>query len=154
MNTLNEVICMDIESKMLLDTNIFVYAEDKKNPKIQEIAINFIDECTSKRIGVVSTQNLAEYSNVLLTYLKNISAREVNERINDISLNFELILYDQKVVMKANEYYEKFGTDFFDCLLVATMEENGIDTIVTRNVKHFDKIPWLKIINPFEGKNK
>jgi predicted nucleic acid-binding protein len=39
---------------------------------------------------------------------------------------------------------------FWDALIVATMEENSIDTIITENEKDFKKVKWIKTINPFK----
>ena len=35
--------------------------------------------------------------------------------------------------------------DDIDCIIAGTLLSNGCDTIVTRNVKHFQRIPNLKI---------
>jgi predicted nucleic acid-binding protein len=40
--------------------------------------------------------------------------------------------------------------NFWDALIVATMEENSIDTIITENEKDFKKVKWIKTINPFK----
>jgi predicted nucleic acid-binding protein len=37
---------------------------------------------------------------------------------------------------------------FWDALLAATMNENGISTIYTEDC-HFEKVPGLTVINPF-----
>ncbi|MFA4980705.1 MAG: PIN domain-containing protein [Sphingobacterium sp.] len=142
---------MDTAVKLLLDTNILVYGEDKKNPQKQILAIEFIDDCIKRNNGVLSIQNLVEFSNVLNTKI-NLPSHDINERIKDFSTDFDLIHYNKDSILKANEYCEKFRTDFFDALIIATMEENGISIIATENVDHFSFIPWLTVINPFKKK--
>jgi predicted nucleic acid-binding protein len=41
---------------------------------------------------------------------------------------------------------------FFDSLLAATMQENGISKILTENVKDFNKIAGIEAENPFDMK--
>ncbi|HLC71172.1 MAG TPA: PIN domain-containing protein [Candidatus Nanoarchaeia archaeon] len=141
---------MNTDSKILLDSNILVYSEDRRYPERQMKAIEFLDKCGEERIGVLSIQNLAEFSNVLFIKVKNLSSHDINERIRDLSIDFELIHYNINTLIKANDYYERFKTDFFDALLAATMEENNIHIIATENVDHFKSIPWIIVINPFK----
>lgn len=37
-------------------------------------------------------------------------------------------------------------TGIADIMIAGTMKSHGIDTIVTRNVKHFEKIGGIKVI--------
>ncbi len=140
---------MNTDLKMLIDTNILVYTKDKEDRKRQETAINIINECIENRNGILSLQNLVEFSNVLQNKTE-LPSHEINEVIRDLSIDLEVIYYNNNTIIKANEYCERFRIDFFDALLAATMEENNINAIVTENTDHFSPIPWLKVINPFK----
>ncbi len=140
---------MNTDLKMLIDTNILVYTKDKEDRKRQETAINIINECIENRNGILSLQNLVEFSNVLQNKTE-LPSHEINEVIRDLSIDLEVIYYNNNTIIKANEYCERFRIDFFDALLAATMEENNINAIVTENTNHFSPIPWLKVINPFK----
>jgi predicted nucleic acid-binding protein len=43
------------------------------------------------------------------------------------------------------------GAPDWDALIAACMLEYGIQTILTENERHFNKIPGLMVINPFKG---
>jgi predicted nucleic acid-binding protein len=53
--------------------------------------------------------------------------------------------------IKANDIFwelKKSGkqTGKFDCMIAGILLTNGVDRIITRNVKHFENIPGLKVI--------
>lgn len=57
---------------------------------------------------------------------------------------------DEKTVVEAINNQAIYGIPFWDALIVAAMEQNSLDTIITENEKDFKKISWLKVINPFK----
>ena len=38
--------------------------------------------------------------------------------------------------------------EIFDVVFVATLLDNGVDGIITRNTKHFERFEFLKVLNP------
>ena len=60
-----------------------------------------------------------------------------------------VIRYDGNTVIRAVSIAKEYKIHFFDALLVATMQENGIEEIITENTEDFRKIQWLKVKNPF-----
>lgn len=63
----------------------------------------------------------------------------------------QLFELDQKSCKKAGEIYQtlkKNGRmiDEFDCTIAATFITQGVNTILTKNTKHFQNIPQIKVI--------
>lgn len=42
-----------------------------------------------------------------------------------------------------------YQTHYWDYLIASTMKENAVKEIYTENTKDFEKIPELKVVNPF-----
>jgi predicted nucleic acid-binding protein len=66
--------------------------------------------------------------------------------------NIILIDIDKNSCLKANEIFwelKKIGklNDKFDCMIAGILLSNGVDKIITRNVKHFENIPGLTVIS-------
>ena len=61
-----------------------------------------------------------------------------------------IIYYNAQTIMEALHISKEYETSFFDSLIAATMQENGIDNIITENENDFSKIPWLTVSNPFK----
>ena len=64
-------------SKILLDTNVLVYAYDSENPEKQSLATTVIERLIASKLGMVSTQVLAEFYNVTTRKLKPPLSHEV-----------------------------------------------------------------------------
>lgn len=45
--------------------------------------------------------------------------------------------------------YKITKQEIFDAVFVATLLDNGVDGIITRNTKHFDRFEFLTVLNPF-----
>jgi len=137
----------------LIDTNVLCYAFDAGEPEKRAIAAELLSRCWRSELALaVSVQNLAEFSVVMTEKVSQPLPDEVITRfIRDI-VSFEgwkVIGYDPETIMDAANIRRKFSLHFWDALLAATMKKHDISTIYTEDL-HFNKIPWLKRINPFD----
>lgn len=143
---------------VLLDTNILVYADNINSP-YHTIAKEVRDSCLRGEIqGCLSTQNLYEYFAVVTDSKKVEFPLSPDEAINEIEkylkaktikIIFPKPITIQRVINLVKKYKMK-KQEIFDAQLVATMLDNGIKNIVTRNVKHFKTMSEIGTINPFE----
>ena len=135
--------------KMLIDTNILVYAYGKSEPK-HEIAATRLKEAIGSGKATLSNQNLAEFSSVMTQKLGAESSHaELRKIVEWLSKTTEVIGYDPESVLLALKISEKENIHFFDSLLIATMTQKGIGTIMTENEKDF-QIQGITIVNPFK----
>ena len=140
---------MKKEEVFLVDTNIIIYAYERKNSLRKKKSLEILEKCYKNEIVLaVSNQNLAEFSVVSLKKLK-LDANIVKDIIKDISNfeNFKKVNYKRKTILSAIDILEKYKMSFWDSLIAATMIENGILNIYTENSKDF-KIPSLNVVNP------
>jgi len=99
---------------------------------------------------VVSTQNIRELCSVLLAK-KRINPTEIRSAVRSVRNMFRHILSDSAFDAEhAVTISSDTGTYYWDALLAATMQRNGITRIVTENTRDFDKIHFLKAVNPLE----
>ena len=141
------------EPDALIDSNIFVYAWVSLERNKHDIALELFEKVWSREIiYAVSVQNLAEFSSVLLT------KGERKENPDEISAfiqiihefsHWQVLTYDAGIMIRALNITKEYGLHFWDSLLVATMEKNGIRRIITEDI-HLKKIPWIEVINPFQ----
>ena len=137
-----------------LDSNVLVDAYDESEPKKREQAKNLLARCwkTETKLAL-STQNLSELywvvSRKAKPPLSNLLAKEIILSILNFE-NFIKIGMNAGTVVRAIDISEKSGVMFWDALLAATMEENGIFRIYTENIKDFSRIEGIKAVNPFK----
>ncbi len=137
----------------LFDTNILVYAYDDFEKEKREKCFRIVKKVFEGELeGYISNQILGELFFVLTRNMKRPlpveKAKEIVISFKE-SVNWKKINYNEKSVVKAINFVEKFGISFWDALIAATMLENNIFTIYTENEKDFKKVPALRIINPF-----
>lgn len=141
----------------LIDTNILCYALDTSDPVKRTIAADLLSQCWRSEIDLaVSVQNLAEFSIVMTEKVKNPVPDETVARFIHNIVSFDgwtIISYDAETILDAMNIQKTCSLHFWDALLAATMRQHTIETIYTEN-SHFNKVPWIKAINPFHpGKN-
>ena len=146
----------EITGRMLVDTNVLIYATlagDSRHKRAQEV----LGKRHLEGIELfISVQNLAEmYPN--LTGPKNQppdSPEVAKSKIQSISRlsGVTILPVTNETVNKALDLCEALQVtrqNYFDVQLVATMQSEGIPTIVTENTKDFEMIQSLNVVNPF-----
>ena len=122
-------------------------AVDGKDPVKQGIARKILIEALISREFLISAQVLNEFSNIALLKLK-MSIQEVR-RFVEIFGQINVVSIDRSWTEKALSLKEKFGTQFFDSLLLVAAEENGCDTILTEDLNDGQMYGSVKAIDPF-----
>ena len=140
-------------TSVLVDTCILVYAYEKSDMEKHVAAKEAIRLLLEEGNAAVSVQNLAEFSRVLSEKSKTpVSYGEARKHISEIASVFNVISYGAATVDAALSICSGGGTHFFDALLAATAEENGIYEIITENVKDFKGMHSIKASSPFAKK--
>lgn len=136
---------------MLVDSNILVYAINRRSPK-NKMAQIFL----KNNIGnlQVAHQNILEALRVL-THPKFPSPMKIKNALRAIEKVLkacriispvEKTIYITLLLIKKNKLV---SDQIFDTYLVATALSNEITTIATDNIRDFKKFKEIKLINPF-----
>ena len=139
---------MQAESRILIDTNVLVHAAASDSDK-HGVAIRAIEQACQEGRGVLSAQNMAEFIYFAVEKKKGLTVEEATTVIRELSSDAAVIAYSREDVFRAGAILSSQRIHFFDALLAATMESNGVFSIMTENEKDFKKIPWIKVENPF-----
>ena len=135
----------------LIDTNILVHAYNTDSP-YRQIAKKIVEELIKGK-HVISVQNISEFYSAITKRVtkpldpesaKNKSLNLFNSKAKKLIPNFNVI----QLGIKLAAQNKLKGGQIFDAMLVATMLEYKITTIVTENDEHFKKCP-IKTENPF-----
>lgn len=139
-------------TRALVDTNILIYSVDTREGEKHNAAVRVLDELTGTKTLVVSTQNLAEFSRVLLEKTSPpLKSNEVITSLYDFIRFADVVTYSEETVIRAVTMAKEYDVHFFDALLAATMQENGVSEILTEDTEDFRKIKWLTARNPLKG---
>ncbi|MFQ5950588.1 MAG: PIN domain-containing protein, partial [Candidatus Geothermarchaeales archaeon] len=136
----------------LLDSNLLAYVFDEGNPEKREITRNLVEECwKGEREYTVSVQNLSEFYVIVTEKVENAIPKDIAERFVRLVVEFDgwrVMSLHGGTVVRAIEIRREHGAHYWDSLIAAVMEENGVRSILTENEEDFKKIPWLEVVNP------
>lgn len=136
---------------MLIDSNILVYAINRRSPKHKAAQI-FLQN--NIRHLEVAHQNILEALRVL-THPKfpySMTIHHALKAIDNILKSCRVICPTEKthyitlLLIKKNKLV---SDQIFDAYLAATALSNGITTIATDNTRDFKKFKEIKLMNPF-----
>ncbi len=139
-----------------IDTNILVYAQDRKSPFYEKSRLLFAQAISGSLEMVVPQQVILEAHSVFIKAYKR-SPKEVGALVGAIVSNFRM-----SVVCPLPTTLRRFGdllsllpssNDVYDMYLAATLLDNGITQFLTANERDFTGIEGLYVVNPFLNKN-
>jgi predicted nucleic acid-binding protein len=137
-------------TEVLIDSNILIYAYDNSDPKKHAIAKDTITKVLLSGDGVVSIQNLSEFSRAITEKSKkHLSHSEARGIVLEFVDALRVVAYNGHTIAEALLFTSKYELHFYDSLLVATMELHHINEIITED-EGFSKIPWIIVRNPFK----
>jgi predicted nucleic acid-binding protein len=107
-------------TKIFLDTNILVYAVDKRDPMKYERAIVAVEQCIGDGSGVISTQVLQEFASVALSKLH----QRVDVVLAELSAleSLEVVQLTPVLIRRALEFHALHAINFWDAAILATAE--------------------------------
>ena len=132
---------------VFLDTNLLIYSNDARFPSKQQVARRVIADAGARESIVISTQVLAEFSDVGFRKLK-LSAEEV---LRHLAL-FEMVQVVQVtplLIRRGIELRETYKVRFWDGCILAAAEQAGCEVILSEDLNPGQLYAGVKVENPF-----
>ena len=126
-----------------IDTNVFVYAADSKNPAKRTIARNLITAAVSSGGCRISVQVLNEFASV--------AVRKLGLTVDEIKAYLELFRALPDVTEKGLDVMNRYGLQFYDSLLLVSASECGCDEFISEDLNDGQVYCGMKAVNPFKG---
>jgi predicted nucleic acid-binding protein len=134
-----------------LDTNILLYAVDKSAGKKHELCKELLTDGFRGNVTYfVPVQALSEFFYVISRGKVKADidyAEEIVRYIIELP-NFITAAANEFSTLEAIQLHKKFGTHYWDALIIAVMRTSKVNRIYTENTKHTD-IAGIEAINPF-----
>ena len=133
--------------KIFIDTNLIVYANDRREPEKQRQAIELVKELMSSGRGVISSQVLQEYANTALTKLHQDHAIVLRQLT--LLESFEVVLLKPVLIRRAIEIRSSYGISFWNSCIISAAESAGCDSIYSEDLSSGQYYSGIKLVNPF-----
>jgi len=129
-----------------IDTNIFDYVA-LKHPKYGLACKKIMDDIRDGRFKAYCSHLVpVEILGSLAKVDREIAAGAI---LAFFSFPIEMIPLTERIIREASEITQDTGVSY-DAVHAASMRSEGLETIITEDVKHWEKIKGVKIIRPLE----
>jgi len=139
--------------KILLDTNILVYAYDPGDLIRQKQAAMVLGELRLRGSGVLSAQNLAEFFSAVIRPKRGdpprLIASEALEQVQLLSMAFEVCDLTRFTILEAGRGVRDYRLSYYDAQIWATAHLNQIPVIFSEDFQHGQVLEGVQFINPF-----
>ena len=132
---------------MTADTNIYVYALDRRDPLKQKIAIE-VTAALKTLGGLLPLQLIGEFHNVLRRKLKAPALFAASEALALITSHQTFAYSEAAATLALNEAAHR-RLSYWDALMLASAAEAGCTVMLSEDMQDGATIFGLEIVNPF-----
>lgn len=133
--------------RVFVDSNVLVYAEDRRDPLRLGIAVTVLSELWASGTGVLSTQVLQEFYNVATRKLR--MSPEAARRIVAEYAEWPVVETTGQLIVSASILHERHSFSFWDAMVVEAALLSGATTLLSEDLQDGRRIGGLTIANPF-----
>jgi predicted nucleic acid-binding protein len=138
-----------MNGRILVDTNILVYAYDRSESEKQEQALSILEHLMTAKTGVISTQVLAEFFvRVTRKIQLPLSPAQAYERIGNYLRSWTVIEVNGWVVLEAVRGVRDYQFSYWDAQIWATAKSNQIGVVYSEDFNVGAVIEGVQFINP------
>lgn len=134
-------------SKVFIDTNIHVYALDKRDKSKQARAREILRETVRDHQPVASTQVLKEFY-VIATAKLHVDPIVAKNLIHSFR-NMEIVTVDSDLIEQAIDICVLFKLSFWDSLILAAAEKASCEFVLSEDLNHSQSYRGVIVTNPF-----
>ncbi|HZW31074.1 MAG TPA: PIN domain-containing protein [Isosphaeraceae bacterium] len=140
-------------TKVLVDTNILIYAADLQAGDKNLQAVQLIDDLKAQNRLVVSAQVWNEFYRAATRPNKppSLSHDDASGTIRDLADAVRVLPLTRAITLLALDAIPRHGLSFWDALIWAAAKESGIPLVYTEDFQHGRDIEGVLIINPLVG---
>lgn len=132
---------------VFVDSNVFLYALDDRDPRKQQAARNWRAELWKSRRGRVSFQVLGEF--YVNAVRKQPAARdEVRAEVRDL-LAWNPVIADTVLLEQGWKIQDRYQFSYWDALIVAAAKVSACHYLLTEDMQSGQKLDGIEVMNPF-----
>ena len=137
--------------KILVDTNVLLYAYDQGEPVKQSQATAVLDRLASMCLGVLTPQVLAEFFvNATRKLQRPLTVGQAYDRIQNYLLSWEILELSGSIILEAVRGVRTHQMAYWDAQIWASARLHQIPLIFTEDFNVGAVIEGVRFVNPFE----
>jgi predicted nucleic acid-binding protein len=141
--------------KILVDTNILVYAYDPGELERQGRAIQLLDQLHLSGTGRLSVQCLGEFFSATTRPLRlsppRLTTAEALQSIEQMARHFEVYPLTSITILEACRGVRDHQLSYYDSQIWAIARLNQVSVVFTEDFQHGQTLEGVQFINPFNS---
>jgi predicted nucleic acid-binding protein len=135
---------------ILVDTNVLVYAYDRSEPQKQAQAIRVLDYLSSRYLGVLSTQVLAEFFVAVTRKITApLSIEQAYASIENYLASWSVLDMTGQTVLEAVRGVRDYQFSYYDSQIWAIARLSQVQVIFSEDFNP-GLIEGIQFVNPFD----
>ena len=135
-------------TKILIDTNLLIYAIDPAKSDKQSKAIEVMSEIQQQKVGCLSVQNLAEFSNTALRKL-NVAPMLLSQYLQQLCLAWHVLDLTPPIVLEAVRGVRDYQLSYYDAQIWATAKLYQLPCVFSEDFNSGHVLEGIRFVNPF-----
>ena len=139
-----------MSAELFIDTNVFVYQLDTRDPRKHAIAERIIREALAGDNACISFQVVQECLNTVLRKAEiALDAASARAYLDTVLTPLQQVDSSPALYQRALDVHQRWRFSFYDSLIVAAALEAGCKRLLSEDLQHGQRIESLRIENPF-----
>ncbi|MDE2851690.1 MAG: PIN domain-containing protein [Acidobacteriota bacterium] len=137
-------------AEFFLDTNIFVYTFDRRDPEKQARARALVEQALGTGDGVVSSQVVQEFLNVAVQkFERPLSDEQALRYLREVLDPLCSVFPSISLYETALSLHRRWRFSFYDSLILAAALESDCKVLYSEDLQDGQEIESLTVVNPF-----
>lgn len=137
-------------TRILIDTNVLVYAYDRSEPVKQRQALALLDHSAYAQNAAITTQVLAEFCAVTLRKLVvTLTPAQVDERVAHFAEIFTVLPVTVPVLRMGLRGVQEYNLSFWDAQIWAAARLYGMPLVLSEDFNPGATLEGVHFQNPF-----
>jgi predicted nucleic acid-binding protein len=137
-------------ARVLVDTNVLVYAHDPADPSKQERAIDLLSALVGAGIACMSAQSLAEFFWIITRGRRPLlTIGEAAAQVERLAASWSILAVTGAVSVEASAGVRDHRLSYWDAQIWAAARLNQVALILSEDFADGSRIGGVRFLNPF-----
>ncbi|HZF31527.1 MAG TPA: PIN domain-containing protein [Gammaproteobacteria bacterium] len=134
---------------VFVDTNVFVYARDARDPRKQQLAEAWLRDLWREQRGRTSVQVLCEYYATITRKLRpGVPPDDAWGEVTEL-FEWEPQETNRDLLVRARDVQRRHTLSWWDSTVVAAAQAQGCSLLLTEDLQHGADLGGVTVRNPF-----
>ena len=148
-STIGLMLTQNPTDRFFIDSNVLIYSYDRSEPDKRSRAQELIAGLSQNGNGVLSVQVLGEFFSIVTRRIPNPLSIQEAEAAVALFGSLPVLDIDMAMVRRAIATHSRYGTTYWDSLIIAAAERAGCSSILSEDLNTGQSYHGILAVNPF-----